>query len=303
MTGIWSNNRNVTDTDFFSADLTKQKRLVRLRNGCVVFGCATPIVSIALFFAIGTWSFGLAGILALVGLVFYASRVASINSEAENAQISFEKSEAQRLDNLVSAQSQIIRSAIAQHVRTLRTKRSQLSPRDEYGRTDRTRWKAHVDYFLDTVVAEEMGTDIHHSIRWDAETWIEEACGELNTETETPNIETLGGIDYENFCAGLLREAGWTVVVTKASQDQGVDLIATHSSIKVVVQCKRYAGAVGNQAVQEVLSAKVFEDADYAVVVSNAPFTKSARALANKGEVLLLNHSDLSMLAEALRVK
>src|SRR5260364_238896 len=59
-----------------------------------------------------------------------------------------------------------------------------------------------------------------------------------------------------------------------------------------------YSQPVGNAAVQEVIAGKVFEQADLAVVVSNATFTKSARQLATSAGVLLLHHEQLSELED-----
>src|SRR5260370_20799459 len=65
---------------------------------------------------------------------------------------------------------------------------------------------------------------------------------------------------------------------------------------RVVVQCKRYASAIGNSAVQEAYAGKSFERDDYAAVVSNAKFTPGARQLAETTGVILLHHEELGQL-------
>ena len=62
------------------------------------------------------------------------------------------------------------------------------------------------------------------------------------------------------------------------------------------IQCKFYNGTVGNKAVQEAYAAAAFQDAPYAVVVTNSVFTKSAHQLAHKKGVLLMHHTDLPRL-------
>ncbi len=84
------------------------------------------------------------------------------------------------------------------------------------------------------------------------------------------------------------------------SGDQGADVIAERGGRRAVIQCKRYQSPVGNKAVQEAYAAARFQDAGYAVVVTNSIFTKSARQLANKNGILLMHHDDLSSLENTL---
>ena len=56
-------------------------------------------------------------------------------------------------------------------------------------------------------------------------------------------------VDFEAFCAEELRRAGWNARVTMQSRDQGVDVIADKSNVRVVLQCKLYTSPVGNKAV------------------------------------------------------
>jgi restriction system protein len=102
---------------------------------------------------------------------------------------------------------------------------------------------------------------------------------------------------YEALCAKILSQQGWSTRLTRKTGDFGVDVIAEKNGLKLVVQCKLYSSPVGNKAVQEILGAKQFEDADFAAVVSNAGFTVAARVLAQKVGVLLLHHDELKELA------
>jgi restriction system protein len=102
------------------------------------------------------------------------------------------------------------------------------------------------------------------------------------------------GLDFERSVAQTLEEAGFHVEATPSSGDQGADVIATSNGLRFAIQCKDYAGQVGNAAVQEVLAAKAFYRADYAVVCSNGGYTKSAKALAATSNVLLITPELLS---------
>lgn len=107
------------------------------------------------------------------------------------------------------------------------------------------------------------------------------------------NSKMLTPEEYEVSVANKLKQYGFITKLTQKTGDQGIDVIATKNNKKVVIQCKLYSNPVGNSAVQEILGGKAFEGADYAVVVSNATFTKSAKQLAISANVLLLHHDEL----------
>lgn len=99
----------------------------------------------------------------------------------------------------------------------------------------------------------------------------------------------------ENICLSL-KKLGFRAEVTKASGDQGVDVLAEKNDIKFAIQCKLYSYPVGNKAVQEVCAGKDFYDADYGVVVTNNTYTPAAKKLDNKNEIILLNDRELEKL-------
>jgi restriction system protein len=71
----------------------------------------------------------------------------------------------------------------------------------------------------------------------------------------------------------------------------GADLVVRHEGKVIVIQCKRYAAAVGVQAVQEVLGARCFYEADEAWVITDSIFTEAARKLAKAANVRLRQFS------------
>ena len=84
--------------------------------------------------------------------------------------------------------------------------------------------------------------------------------------------------------------------MTKATGDQGADVIAEKDGTHLVLQCKFYSTPVGNKAVQEAFAAQHHYRATVSAVVTNATFTPSAIALAATTGVLLLHYSDLARL-------
>ena len=76
---------------------------------------------------------------------------------------------------------------------------------------------------------------------------------------------------------------------TPITGDQGADLIAKRDGRTIVIQAKRYQGSVGNRAVQEVVGAVSFYGADEGWVITSGSFTPSAKALAQKNGVKLID--------------
>jgi predicted RecB family endonuclease len=107
-------------------------------------------------------------------------------------------------------------------------------------------------------------------------------------ETAAGHIDSMSGLEFEVYTAQLLKKLGYTdVTVTKASGDQGIDVIAKKDGIRYAIQCKNYSNKLDNTPVQEVYAGKAFYGCDIGVVVTNSTFTQGARELANSIGVLL----------------
>jgi len=204
-------------------------------------------------------------------------------------------------DTVVSPTSHdntLIRSEfnITQHTAQLIVRRRQLTTTSNYGLVDDSQWLQEVEFFIDEVIDKSGGE-------------VRSSPGQLCRVRQMINTVTAGfsssrlsfspdmdPIEYEQMVADSLTDLGWDTRLTKASGDQGIDVIAEMRGKRVVIQCKRYASPIGNSAVQEAFAGKSFEDADYAAVVTNAEFTRSARQLADATHVILLHHDELSKL-------
>lgn len=113
-------------------------------------------------------------------------------------------------------------------------------------------------------------------------------------------VHLMDGVQYEHYCAQVLVHAGWEATVTRATGDQGADVLARKGERRVAMQCKKYSSPVGNAAVQEVHAARTYWGATHSAVVTNAGYTKAAHDLAHRTGVVLLHHSDLPRLTEIL---
>ncbi len=98
----------------------------------------------------------------------------------------------------------------------------------------------------------------------------------------------MSGIDFESYCAEILRMQGYSDIrLTKASGDQGVDITARRGGQRWAFQCKHYSQPVGNKAVQEVYAGAAIYGCDRAVVMTNSTFTSGAKEAARRTGVEL----------------
>lgn len=185
----------------------------------------------------------------------------------------------------------------------LSVKRRQTELLGEYGEINDQKWIQEIFHFLErnpTVsaaiaclqrITNEAGLDFD---------WTNGLATHLNEHicpsAMISDIPSSDGPAYEHSCMHALQRAGWTTRLTPSTGDQGVDIIACKDGVSVAIQCKNYRTAVGNQAVQEVHAGKEFYEVDLAVVVSPSGYTASAKILAQKLNVLLLDHGLLSQL-------
>jgi len=108
------------------------------------------------------------------------------------------------------------------------------------------------------------------------------------------DIKGLSGVEFETFVSNVLKRDGYSDVSgTQATGDQGADILAKKDGKTIVIQAKRWEGAVGNKAVQEVIGALKFYGGDEGWVVTNSVFTSSAKALAQKANIRLVDGNDL----------
>ena len=100
-------------------------------------------------------------------------------------------------------------------------------------------------------------------------------------------VDAMNGQEFEGYLADIFLRAGFGVERTGASADYGADLLISRDGRTMVVQAKRYNGAVGVAAVQQAAAAQAHYQAQGAMVVTNSRFTRQARGLAGTNDVQL----------------
>lgn len=103
-------------------------------------------------------------------------------------------------------------------------------------------------------------------------------------------ISLMSPLEYEDYIAAYVKRKGYiNVHTTKVSGDFGADVLCeSPTGRKICIQCKHYSKPVGIEAVQQVLSAKVYYECEEAWVCASDVFTLAAQEMASKTGVKLL---------------
>ncbi|KRN57442.1 hypothetical protein IV74_GL000426 [Carnobacterium divergens DSM 20623] len=125
---------------------------------------------------------------------------------------------------------------------------------------------------------------------------------ERHKNYEMKDIDLMTGEKFEHYFANLLRKSNYKKVrVTQYQGDQGIDVLAHNEDKKMGYQCKRYKKNVGNKAVQEAHAGKSYYGLDEVYVVTNSYFTKSAKELAVKTGVCLIDRDSLYKMIKSVK--
>ncbi|WP_302760034.1 restriction endonuclease [Christensenella hongkongensis] len=121
---------------------------------------------------------------------------------------------------------------------------------------------------------------------------VEDFRNSLNSGVVAPaitlnDIDLMSGYEFEEFVAGLFKKMGYATEVTKASGDQGIDVLAKKNETIIGIQAKCYSSTVGNSAIQEAVAGKNYYNCDKAMVITNSTFTSAAKELAKSNNVIL----------------
>ena len=188
-------------------------------------------------------------------------------------------------------------SVIERHIDPLTRQRMQLVRSDAYGKVLLDKWNKEVEYFITHHITPVLTAAEHSALRDQGVPIARMVSERVEAAAKTKPLfeafsDKLTPTNFEIFCAEQLRSSGWNASVTRQSRDQGVDVIAEKSGIRVVLQCKLYSNPVGNKAVQEIVAGR--GTSKHTTEPSSQTIgTPQRRTLASTNGVLLLHHSDL----------
>lgn len=115
------------------------------------------------------------------------------------------------------------------------------------------------------------------------------------------DVDQLDGIEFEHFISYLFEGMGYSVIVTPASGDQGIDIIVAKQGVRLGVQAKRYITPVTNTAIQEVVAGIGHYNLQKGIVVTNSNYTKSAIELAKSNDVILWDRNKLIEIIQTVK--
>jgi hypothetical protein len=118
-------------------------------------------------------------------------------------------------------------------------------------------------------------------------------CWRRLTAAGIDRIDTMSGLEFEQYLERLFSRLGYQVERTQYSGDFGADLIVARKDERCVIQAKRMSSSVGVAAIQQAVAACAMYDCDYAMVVTNNRFTRQAEALAAANDVELWDRERL----------
>ena len=102
------------------------------------------------------------------------------------------------------------------------------------------------------------------------------------------DFDDMDGFEFEDLTCDILVANSFEIAEsTQNSGDFGVDVIAERDGVVYAIQCKRYHGPVGIDAVQQVYAGRDFYECNVAVVLTNSYFSRAAQRLADKIGVVL----------------
>ncbi len=185
-----------------------------------------------------------------------------------------------------------MKSDVKKHLSALRRNLDKAIKKNDYGAVEFDGTNEEISRFLASVGFDAVDAESGEYI-----SIVKEAVAECEAQLEQSEFDPLDlpddGFEFEFWVADNLKKFGWDAKATAGAGDQGVDVIAIKNDIKVGIQCKLYSGSVGNKAVQEIIAARDYFDLDFAAVLTNAEYTKSAKELALKSKVKLLTQYDI----------
>lgn len=187
-------------------------------------------------------------------------------------------------------------------------RRRQLVKKDIYGFIDLSQWEAEkIVFSRKLLVSAGIERDVIESIfgfcfikvltnniidssinRSDIET-----CHDTINEYNSMISNHRKGVDYEDECIESFRESGWAALETSKTGDRGADIIASKRGFKIVVQCKNWSGKIDTSAIQEISTAQLYYEADFAVLICETTPTKQAQEMAEKLGTLIINKEDI----------
>lgn len=104
---------------------------------------------------------------------------------------------------------------------------------------------------------------------------------------------SMDGWQFEKEIAKLYESQGYDAVVTKGSDDGGIDIFLIKNGTRLGVQCKNYHKPVAQAVIRELAGAMLHENLDGGIVIASSGYTKRAKEFAENKPIKLLDINDI----------
>lgn len=106
---------------------------------------------------------------------------------------------------------------------------------------------------------------------------------------------------FEASIASLYKSQGFEIYLTPYSNDKGVDVVVLKKGENYLIQAKQTKSLVGNEAIQEICTAKRYYEDKFneefkLLTITNNDYSSSAKILAKSNDIKLLNRGHLENL-------
>jgi len=115
------------------------------------------------------------------------------------------------------------------------------------------------------------------------------------------DIDRLNPNLFEACIATLYKRQGFEIFLTPYSNDKGVDVVVLRNGENYLIQVKQTKSLVGNEAIQEICTAKNYYESKFneqfkLLTVTNNDYSSSAKILAKSNDIQLFNRIQLENL-------
>lgn len=123
-----------------------------------------------------------------------------------------------------------------------------------------------------------------------------------NSVKKLPEMSQVrSGAEFEDWLVILFKMMGYQTKNMQLTGDQGIDLIVAKDNVRYGIQAKYYSESVGNTAVQQVIAGREFYGLEQGAVITNSTYTPSAKKLAAKTNIRLIDGTELKKIVALAR--
>jgi hypothetical protein len=162
---------------------------------------------------------------------------------------------------------------------------------------DRSTWDSILH---EHVSAENALQNFDLRFRWDGRFNLQEVAAFGSLASAPADPFDLNPIEFEELTRALLQKMGLVAKLTRRSGDGGIDIDAESSDPvlggRILVQCKRYRGSVGEPEIRDLAGALNREHAMKGILITTGSFSRAAIAFAEGVQITLIDGAQLRLL-------